>query len=59
MPADRTGPTLTDVFGQPALPPDVELPGDPLPLRRHLAQLRRERLRRDTGQDQDDGGDDP
>lgn len=52
---------MTTPDGQRILPRDVELPGDPLPLRRHLAQVRRERLRREAEleRDRDDGGDDP
>jgi hypothetical protein len=51
----------TSPYGQRALPRDVELPGDPMPLRRHLAQLRRERLRHEAEleRERDDGGDDP
>ena len=54
--APPTGP-----YGQRALPRDVELPGDPMPLRRHLAQLRRERLRHEAEleREQAEGGDDP
>lgn len=56
---------MTTPDGQRILPRDVELPGDPLPLRRHLAQLRLERTRRETEaqreaeRQRDDGGDDP
>ena len=58
MPANPP-PPLTDLFGQPALPRDVELPGDPLPLRRWLAQQRRQRTMQDSGERLDDRGDDP
>ena len=37
--------------GPRAYPRDVELPGDPLPLRRYLARLRRERVMREHGDD--------
>jgi hypothetical protein len=59
MPAKQPSPPLTDVYGQRAYHRDVELPGDPFWIRKELAQQRRERLERETGQDQDDGGDDP
>jgi len=63
MPTDATAAQATGPYGQRALPRDVELPGDPMPLRRHLAQLRRERLRREAElereRERDDGGDDP
>lgn len=36
---------MTSPDGPRILPFDAELPGDPMPLKRHLAQLRRERLR--------------
>ena len=51
MPADLTN--ATD--GPRAYPRDVELPGDPPALRRHLAQLRRERIMREAGERVDDG----
>lgn len=38
--------------GPRAYPRDVELPGDPLPLKRYLAQLRRERIMRESGDGQ-------
>jgi len=50
---------MTTPDGSRILPRDAELPGDPLPLRRWLAQQRRDRIMRQTGHDQDDGGDDP
>jgi hypothetical protein len=56
---------VTTPDGQRILPPDAELPGDPPALRRHLAQLRRERTRREAEaqreaeRQQADGGDDP
>lgn len=63
MPADPTSMRPAGPYGQRALPPDAELPGDPLPLRRHLAQVRRERLRREAElereRQRDEGGDDP
>jgi hypothetical protein len=50
---DQTAAPPTSPYGGRALPPDVELPGDPLPLRRHLAQMRRERLRREAEQERE------
>lgn len=57
MPADPT--PLVDCFGQRAYPRDVELPDDPWWIRKELAEQRRERLAQESGQRQDDSGDDP
>jgi hypothetical protein len=59
MPASTPAAQPTGPYGQQALPRDVELPGDPLPLRRWLAQQRLQRIRSESDWDRDEGGDDP